>query len=176
MRFLEQWYRGARTGRCCSMDVDTRHKDAAVAQWTSDPCERRSAAGVPGSHDYFEQLLEARAAYAPWLDAALDYRDAAGRDVLDVGCGQGIDVARYAAAGARVSGIDLTPRHVELAKAHLASAGLEAHVVRGDAERLPFDDQSFDLISSNGVLHHTPDILAALRRCGACSALAGRRP
>jgi ubiquinone/menaquinone biosynthesis C-methylase UbiE len=72
-------------------------------------------------------------------------------------------VARYAAAGARVTGIDLTPRHVELAEAHLASAGLDARVVAGDAERLPFDDRSFDLTSSNGVLHHTPDILAALR-------------
>jgi ubiquinone/menaquinone biosynthesis C-methylase UbiE len=93
---------------------------------------------------------------------ALDYRGAAGLDVLDVGCGQGIDVAQYAMAGATSTGIDLTPRHVELAQAHLSAMGLEATIVRGDAEQLPFPEASFDRVSSNGVLHHTPDLPAAL--------------
>jgi ubiquinone/menaquinone biosynthesis C-methylase UbiE len=104
-----------------------------------------------------------RRAYAPWLAQALGYEASRGLDVLDVGCGQGIDLAEYAGAGARVTGIDLTPRHVELARRHVEAIGLAATVVRGDAERLPFDDASFDRVSSNGVLHHTPDIVAALR-------------
>lgn len=74
-----------------------------------------------------------------------------------------MDLARYAAAGAHVTGIDLTPRHVELARAHLAALGLRGEVVHGDAEALPFPDASFDRVSSNGVLHHTPDIARALR-------------
>ena len=40
---------------------------------------------------------------------------------------------------------------------------LEGTVIEGDAERLPFEDASFDRVSSNGVLHHTPDMSAALR-------------
>jgi ubiquinone/menaquinone biosynthesis C-methylase UbiE len=80
-----------------------------------------------------------------------------------VGSGQGIDLARYAQAGAEATGIDLTPRHVELANAHLAALGLPGEAVRGDGERLPFDDGAFDRVSSNGVLHHTPDMDAALR-------------
>jgi ubiquinone/menaquinone biosynthesis C-methylase UbiE len=83
--------------------------------------------------------------------------------VLDVGCGQGIDVARFALAGARATGVDLTPRHAELARMHLSEMGLDATVANGDAEVLPFADASFDRASSNGVLHHTPDILGALR-------------
>jgi ubiquinone/menaquinone biosynthesis C-methylase UbiE len=83
--------------------------------------------------------------------------------VLDVGCGQGTDLYRYADAGAKVTGIDLTPRHVELARAHLAAMGVGGVVVEGDAEQLPFPDRSFDRVSSNGVLHHTPDMPAALR-------------
>lgn len=83
--------------------------------------------------------------------------------VLDVGCGQGLDLAQYALAGAIVTGIDLTPRHVELARAHLDALGLAGTVVLGDAEALAFPEASFDRVSSNGVLHHTPDMEAALR-------------
>ena len=93
----------------------------------------------------------------------LDYAGARGLDVLDVGCGQGIDLIGYAQAGASVTGIDLTPRHVELARRHLAAFELAGDVVVGDAENMPFADASFDRVSSNGVLHHTPDMPRALR-------------
>ena len=138
----------------------TDYKQAAIEQWTADPCG--AAEGEPGSAGYFERLLAARHEYAPWMVDELDYTGARDLDVLDVGCGQGIDVARYALSGARATGIDLTPRHVELTRAHLAALGLEAKVELGDAENLPFADGSFDRVSSNGVLHHTPDMPAAL--------------
>jgi len=72
-------------------------------------------------------------------------------------------VVRYARAGARVTGVDLTPTHVELARRHVAALGLEAEIMAADAEQLPFDDCWFDRVSSNGVLHHTPDMQTALR-------------
>lgn len=136
-------------------------KAEAVHCWTNDPCG--SVPGEPGTREYAERLVATRRAYAPWMASALDYAGAAGRDVLDVGSGQGIDLVEYARAGARVTGVDLTPRHVELARAHLQALGLGGSVVQGDAERLPLVDASFDRVSSNGVLHHTPDIDAALR-------------
>jgi ubiquinone/menaquinone biosynthesis C-methylase UbiE len=142
---------------------DAAYKQATVDQWTADPCGEVVASGETGSLAYFESLDRSRVDYAPWMEDQLGYAGTAGLDVLDVGCGQGIDLARYARAGANVTGVDLTPRHVELARAHLAASGLPATVVQGDAERLPFDDDSFDRVSSNGVLHHTPDIEAALR-------------
>src|SRR3954470_13900558 len=119
-------------------------KAAAVEQWTADPCGSDRVAGEPGTREYFEDLLRARQAYAPWMSEELDYAGAAGQDVLDVGCGQGIDVASYALAGANATGVDLTPRHVELAAAHTAALGLRATVVQGDAESLPFEDARFD--------------------------------
>jgi ubiquinone/menaquinone biosynthesis C-methylase UbiE len=138
-------------------------KRAAVEQWTADPCGSTEVDEQPGTASYFRQLLAMRAEYGPWMAASLDYAGARDLDVLDVGCGQGIDLAQYALAGARATGVDLTPRHVELARAHVAAIGLHADVVQGDAEQLPFADATFDRVSSNGVLHHTPDMPAALR-------------
>jgi ubiquinone/menaquinone biosynthesis C-methylase UbiE len=137
-------------------------KSAAIEQWTADPCGPEVAA-EPGTATYIEQLVAGRHQYAPWFAEALGYAGTARQRVLDVGCGQGIDLVQYAAAGARVTGIDLTPRHAELAERHLAALGLEGEVVVGDAESLPFPDSGFDRVSSNGVLHHTPDIEQALR-------------
>jgi len=137
-------------------------KSAAIRQWTADPCGPEIR-GEPGTAAYAEELVVGRRAYAPWFEEALDYRGTAGLAVLDVGCGQGIDVIEYARAGAHVTGVDLTPRHVELARQHISALGLRADIAEGDAESLPFADASFDRVSSNGVLHHTPDIEAALR-------------
>jgi ubiquinone/menaquinone biosynthesis C-methylase UbiE len=134
-------------------EVDWKRR--AVEQWSADPC----GPDVEG----FEALRRARHEYAPWMAQQLAYAEASGLDVLDVGCGQGIDLCEFAGAGARVTGIDLTQRHVELAKAQVAEAGLDATVLQGDAENLPFPDQTFDRVVSNGVLHHTPDIEEALR-------------
>jgi SAM-dependent methyltransferase len=137
-------------------------KSEVVRQWTADPCGPDITV-PPGTREAMEQLLSGRRVYAPWLARALAYESTAALDVLDVGCGQGIDLVEYASAGARATGIDLTPRHVELARSHIEAMGLCATVVRGDAESLPFEDASFDRVASNGVLHHTPDMDAALR-------------
>jgi ubiquinone/menaquinone biosynthesis C-methylase UbiE len=142
---------------------DAAYKQATIEQWTADPCGEVVADGETGTREYFQSLEHARYDYAPWMADQLGYAGTAGLDVLDVGCGQGIDLARYSRAGANVTGVDLTPRHVELARLHLATMELPGTVVLGDAERLPFDDASFDRVSSNGVLHHTPDIAAGLR-------------
>lgn len=93
----------------------------------------------------------------------LDYAGAAALEILDAGCGQGIDLCEFALAGARVTGVDLTPRHVELARVHSAEAGVRATVIEADVEDLPFADNSFERVVSNGVLHHTPNIEAAVR-------------
>jgi ubiquinone/menaquinone biosynthesis C-methylase UbiE len=107
--------------------------------------------------------MNGRTSYAPWMSQSLGYRSAHGRRTLDVGCGQGIDVAWFATYGADATGLDLTPRHCELTRAHIEAMQLSARVVIGDAEAMPFPDGEFDLVTSNGVLHHTPDLPAALR-------------
>ena len=73
---------------------------------------------------------------------------ARGEDVLDVACGTGNAALRAAQAGARVVGVDLTPELLEVGS-HLADeAGVEVQWVEGDAEALPIDDASFDVVVS----------------------------
>jgi len=147
--------------------VTLDYKQEAVKCWTAHPCGAGVAEGEPGSRAYFESLLAGRREYGPWMAEALGYDDARRQKlaVLDVGCGQGVDLYEFASRGADVTGIDLTPRHVELARAHLAAMDVDATVVEGDIERMPFPDASFDRVVSNGVLHHTPGIGAALNEC-----------
>src|SRR5205814_370348 len=66
-------------------------------------------------------------------------------------------------AGADYTGIDLTEAAIELARKRFALSHLNGQFLVSDAENLDFDDESFDLVYSHGVLHHTPDIEAAVR-------------
>jgi 2-polyprenyl-6-hydroxyphenyl methylase/3-demethylubiquinone-9 3-methyltransferase len=71
-----------------------------------------------------------------------------GEDVLDVATGTGNAALRAAAAGANVVGLDLTPELFERARSREAELGVEIDWVEGDAEALPFADESFDAVLS----------------------------
>jgi len=73
---------------------------------------------------------------------------APGEDVLDVACGTGNAAIRAAQAGADVVGVDLTPELFEAGRRHAAEAGVRVEWVEGDAEALPAEDESFDVVLS----------------------------
>ncbi|PIP18789.1 MAG: hypothetical protein COX41_06355 [Candidatus Omnitrophica bacterium CG23_combo_of_CG06-09_8_20_14_all_41_10] len=73
-----------------------------------------------------------------------------------------MDSASFAKAGAIVTGIDLTPRSIELATKQFEIYGLKGEFFVADAENLPFPEESFDIVYSFGVLHHTPNIRKAI--------------
>src|SRR5207253_10292090 len=72
------------------------------------------------------------------------------------------DGAQFAKAGADYTGVDLTDAAVDLARKRFELFGLPGEFRAADAESLDFADESFDLVYSHGVLHHTPDIAAAV--------------
>jgi len=82
--------------------------------------------------------------------------------VLEVGGGMGTDLAQFARHGAIVTDVDLSEGHLQLAQENFRLRGLTGRFVHHDAESLPFDDGSFDLVYSNGVIHHTPNTARAV--------------
>jgi SAM-dependent methyltransferase len=80
--------------------------------------------------------------------------------ILDVGCGLGELGERFAKElGAEVCAIDISPRMVELARAR----GVDAKL--GDAENLPYEDDSFDCVFAGWVFYHVPNLAKALAEC-----------
>jgi ubiquinone/menaquinone biosynthesis C-methylase UbiE len=71
-----------------------------------------------------------------------------GESLLDVATGSGNVAIPAAATGASVTGLDLTPRLLEVARERAAEAGVEVNFIEGDAEQLPFADSSFDRVTS----------------------------
>jgi ubiquinone/menaquinone biosynthesis C-methylase UbiE len=80
-----------------------------------------------------------------------------GDRVLDVACGTGNATIPAAQAGAKVTGLDLTPKLLEIAGAAAQEAGVEIDFVQGDAGAMPFDDGSFDRVISTFGCMFVPD-------------------
>jgi len=85
--------------------------------------------------------------------------------VLEVGCGAGTDLVRFAKGGAVVTGVDVAESAVALARRNFAHHGLHARLCVGDGEHLPFPDASFDFVYAHGVVQYTADDAALVGEC-----------
>ncbi len=112
--------------------------------------------GTPEYFVYYDGLREANES-VEFSSALHEYKVYKGRRVLDVGCGNGYVLSRYAREGAQVYGVDLTETGIVLCRRRFALSDLRGAFAVGSAEDLPYPDQTFDLVCSMGVLHHTPD-------------------
>jgi len=140
-------------------------KQRAREQWSSDPAGAvYGSQHALGTREFFDEVEEHRYRdYAPWMPEVMGFDQFAGKRLLEVGCGMGTDLLQFARGGAQVTGIDLTPRSLEISRQHLSLYGERGDFANADCERLPFADESFDVVYSNGVLHHTPDTAGAVR-------------
>jgi ubiquinone/menaquinone biosynthesis C-methylase UbiE len=77
--------------------------------------------------------------------------------MLEVGCGIGVDSIQFARAGNEMTLLDLTFESLKITKNRFEREGLKANYVEGDAENLPFQDSTFDMVYSYGVIHHSPN-------------------
>src|SRR3989441_7416712 len=143
-------------------DLNSTLKSRVRAFWEANPCGVKFADVEPGSRLFYE-LVEAHRYTKEWhIPSAADFASAHGLKVLEIGCGMGTDGAQFAKAGADYTGVDLTEAAIELARKRFALSHLNGEFRVSDAENLDFDDESFDLVYSHGVPHHTPDIAAAV--------------
>ncbi len=135
--------------------------------WNAHPCGDHIVGGLHGDFgDDYERFFEA---YDAWrydqeghIPACLDETDWQGKQVLEIGLGQGAESEQLIRRGALWSGLDLTQESVDRVAARLSLRGLPHEALRqGSALEIPWPDNSFDIVFSHGVLHHIPDIQTA---------------
>ena len=88
-----------------------------------------------------------------------------GKRVLEVGCGAGTDLVRFAKGGALVTGVDLSSSAIALARQNFAHEKLDADLREADGEQLPFPDNTFDLVYAHGVVQYTVDDQRLVNEC-----------
>ena len=116
------------------MDPLSEYKQGARVTWATGDYDRM--ARTEGLYLTGERLVQA---------AGVTGSD----EVLDVACGTGNATLPAAAAGAKVTGLDLAPEMLAAAAKRAADAGLDVDWREGDAEVLPFDDGTFDVVLSS---------------------------
>jgi 2-polyprenyl-6-hydroxyphenyl methylase/3-demethylubiquinone-9 3-methyltransferase len=86
--------------------------------------------------------------------------------LLDIGCGGGVLTEEFASMGCQVTGIDISPRSIEIARKHAARTGLPIEYQVGSATQLPFKPGSFDAVSCCDVLEHIDGWKQAIAEAG----------
>jgi len=118
---------------------------------------------IPGSKEYFEIILAARRKYIYYFPSMTEWlNQGPSKKLLEIGCGMGTDALVFAQHGFSLTGIDLSPVHIDLAKKLFKLYFLAGNFMKGNAENIPIPDNSFGCIYSFGVLHHTPNTAIAI--------------
>ena len=120
-------------------------KERVQEFWQQSPCDSWFTDHQPGTSEFYRSLDEHRYKVHQRLLSALEVEKTRGLRVLEVGCGCGSDAERFARTGARYTGIDLTDMAIRLSRKRFQLAGLKGRFLQGDAEDLPFPDDSFDV-------------------------------
>lgn len=108
-----------------------------------------------GTQEFFQQLDEYRYDKLNYLPRLIDFSSYKGKNLLEVGCGIGIDLVRFARAGVNVTGIDLSKKGIDLAGRNLVQNGLNADLFVMNGECMQFVDNTFDVVYAHGVLQYT---------------------
>jgi len=112
----------------------------------------------PEDGKFFLETEKQRYRLYPYFPELMEFNAWTGKKVLEVGVGEGTDHSQFAKGGAQMWGVDLTPRHLEITRKRLDYLNLTSHLQQADAEKLPFADNTFDLVYSCGVLFLVPGI------------------
>jgi len=119
-----------------------------------------------GTLAFFDDLDDYRFDKLNYLPRLVDFSGFKGKKLLEVGCGIGTDLTRFARGGARVTGVDLSPTAIDLAGKNLELHGVHADELRvANGEALPYADASFDVVYGHGVIQYTADAAQLIREC-----------
>ena len=118
-----------------------------------------------GSRGFFDDLDQYHFEKLHHLLRLVEFDAHRGKEVLEVGCGAAVDLARFAKGGARVTGVDLASSAIELARANFSQQGLHGDFKVADGEHLPFSDNTFDVVYAHGVVQYTADPKRLVEEC-----------
>jgi len=135
------------------MNSSAAQKESVRDFWNADPCGTRY---LEGQED-FDAHAGARYKLEPFIFDFAQFIRARGLKVLEIGVGMGADYVEWLKAGAQAAGLDLSVASIDRARRRCELAGYRADLRVADAEQLPFPDNSFDLVYSYGVMHHSPN-------------------
>jgi 2-polyprenyl-3-methyl-5-hydroxy-6-metoxy-1,4-benzoquinol methylase len=154
------------------MSIVTMRRDTAAGltdrvrrYWNERIHDLEMTKHPPGTAGFFRDLDEYRFDKLAYLPRLVDFSGFRGLQVLEVGCGIGIDLARFARGGALVTGIDFSRTAVEMARKYFAFDGLPGTILEQDGARMDFGNGCFDVVYCHGVLQYSPDPHAMIREC-----------
>lgn len=135
-----------------------RLKNSVTDFWNAEPCGTRYL----GEKSDLEAHARARYQLEPHIFDFVGFTSARGRRVLEIGVGMGADYEQWLKSGAIASGVDLSAASLEQARRRCELSGLAPDLHLADAEDLPFPSNSFDVVYSYGVMHHSPNTAKCL--------------
>lgn len=144
-------------------DPDSESVKGAVRKfWDTKPCGVKNTSLEPGTRAFYEAIEAHRYAQEFHIPEVVAFGRSAGKRVLEIGGGVGTDGRQFAKSCAQYVDADLSFNSLTLARSGFACFGLAGTFVQADAEHIPFPEESFDIVYSHGVLHHTPNTEQAL--------------
>jgi len=133
-------------------------KTRVKSYWNAASCGTEFINQPKFSLDYFEAIEAYRYSMEPEIHAFAQFTRWKDKKVLEVGIGAGTDFLQWIRSGAHAHGIDLTEEAIANMQHRTELYNVKAHDVRvADAEHLPYDNDTFDLTYSWGVIHHSPN-------------------
>ena len=148
------------------MIAETRTLKGRVKEhWEREACGTRYGNDTDRKR-FFDEISTARYRLEPFILEFADFPSAANKTILEIGVGAGADFQNWCRHARHATGVDLTDKAIALTRERLELSRVprEQYALHtADAENLPFEDESFDLVYSWGVLHHTPDTNRAFR-------------
>ncbi len=139
-------------------------KEQVRKHWESETAGVRYGEGED-TEGFYQSIEDARYLLEPYIPFFAQFEGYGGKRVLEIGMGGGVDFSRFVRYGAMATGVDLTQggiAHTLRRLNALSHRERTYYLAQADAENLPFKDNSFDLVYSWGVMHHTPDTERAL--------------
>ncbi len=134
--------------------------ETVKAYWDARPCNVRHSKLAVGTREYFDEVEARKYRVEPHIPGFAQFERWRGKRVLEVGCGIGTDTINFARAGAAVTAVDVSTESLALARKRAEVFGLQDRIrfFHADAERLSeaLAPESYDLVYSFGVIHHTP--------------------